>query len=87
MILERRGNGRVPRETGLGGVPPPPAAPRKPRAAAKLPSGSPARKPGRQPRSNPGHGPAHGVWSGGRPRGAAGVPAVWDHQPSAARDP
>uniref|UniRef100_A0A8C9CTT9 Mitogen-activated protein kinase 15 n=1 Tax=Phocoena sinus TaxID=42100 RepID=A0A8C9CTT9_PHOSS len=60
MILERRGNGRVPRETGLGGVPTPPVPPLKPRAAAKLPSGSPARKPGRRPRSNPGHGPAHG---------------------------
>ncbi|KAJ8778081.1 hypothetical protein J1605_013941 [Eschrichtius robustus] len=66
MILERRGNGRVPRETGLGGVPPPPAAPLKPRAAAKLPSGSPARKPGRRPRSNPGHGPAHDVPGGAK---------------------
>ncbi|XP_059971727.1 mitogen-activated protein kinase 15 [Mesoplodon densirostris] len=66
MILERRGNGRVPRETGLGVVPTPPAPPLKPRAAAKLPSGSPARQPGRRPRSNPGHVPEHDVPGGAK---------------------
>uniref|UniRef100_A0A8C6E8V1 Mitogen-activated protein kinase 15 n=1 Tax=Moschus moschiferus TaxID=68415 RepID=A0A8C6E8V1_MOSMO len=52
MILERKGHGRLPKETGLGGGPPP-------RAEARLPSGSPAWNPGRRPRSNPGHGPVH----------------------------
>ncbi|KAM9690495.1 mitogen-activated protein kinase 15 isoform 2-T2 [Dama dama] len=53
MILERRGHGRLPKETGLGGSPP------TPEPEAQLPSGSPAWNPGRRPRSNPGHGPVH----------------------------
>ncbi|XP_043340268.1 mitogen-activated protein kinase 15 isoform X3 [Cervus elaphus] len=53
MILERRGHGRLRKETGLGGSPP------TPEPEAQLPSGSPAWNPGRRPRSNPGHGPVH----------------------------
>ncbi|OWK04162.1 hypothetical protein Celaphus_00016127 [Cervus elaphus hippelaphus] len=53
MILERRGHGRLRKETGLGGSPP------TPEPEAQLPSGLPAWNPGRRPRSNPGHGPVH----------------------------
>uniref|UniRef100_A0A452FMU5 Mitogen-activated protein kinase 15 n=1 Tax=Capra hircus TaxID=9925 RepID=A0A452FMU5_CAPHI len=53
MILERRGHGRFPKETGLGDGSP------TPEPEAQLPSGSPALNPGRRPRNNPGHGPVH----------------------------
>ncbi|KAI4539953.1 hypothetical protein MG293_010348 [Ovis ammon polii] len=53
MILERRGHGRFPKETGLGGGSP------TPEPEAQLPSDSPALNPGRRPRNNPGHGPVH----------------------------
>ncbi|KAM7236819.1 hypothetical protein CapIbe_012491 [Capra ibex] len=53
MILERRGHGRFPKETGLEDGSP------TPEPEAQLPSGSPALNPGRRPRNNPGHGPMH----------------------------
>ncbi|XP_070238587.1 mitogen-activated protein kinase 15 isoform X1 [Bos mutus] len=53
MILERRGHGRLSKETGLGGGPP------TPEPEAQLPSGSPALNSGRRPRNNPGLGPVH----------------------------
>ncbi|XP_045018689.1 mitogen-activated protein kinase 15 isoform X2 [Bubalus bubalis] len=53
MILERRGHGRLPKETGLGGGPP------TPEPEAQLPSGSPALNSGRRPRNNPGLCPVH----------------------------
>ncbi|XP_068840211.1 mitogen-activated protein kinase 15 [Capricornis sumatraensis] len=52
-ILERRGHGRFPKETGLGGGSP------TPEPEAQLPSDSPALNPGCRPRNNPGHGPVH----------------------------
>ncbi|CAK7289581.1 Mitogen-activated protein kinase 15 [Vulpes lagopus] len=60
MILERRGDGRVPGEKGLGGTPrgAEPSGPRahllKPRAIRQPSPGSPAQKPGRRPQSGPG---------------------------------
>ncbi|XP_038411693.1 mitogen-activated protein kinase 15 isoform X2 [Canis lupus familiaris] len=65
MILERRGDGRVPGEKGLGGTPreTEPSGPRahllKPRAIHQLSPGSPAQKPGRRPQSSPGRQGAH----------------------------
>ncbi|XDB57309.1 PREDICTED: mitogen-activated protein kinase 15 isoform X2 [Capra hircus] len=83
MILERRGHGRFPKETGLGDGSP------TPEPEAQLPSGSPALNPGRRPRNNPGHGPVHGAWSGGRCVGPptasnAGllIPGVWSPDPT-----
>ncbi|XP_041624681.1 mitogen-activated protein kinase 15 isoform X1 [Vulpes lagopus] len=60
MILERRGDGRVPGEKGLGSTPrgAEPSGPRahllKPRAIRQPSPGSPAQKPGRRPQSGPG---------------------------------
>lgn len=83
MILERRGHGRLSKETGLGGGPP------TPEPEAQLPSGSPALNSGRRPRNNPGLGPVHGAWSGGRCVGpptasSAGLltPGVWSPDPT-----
>lgn len=67
MILERRGNCRIPREKRLGGAPPgaepsapqPQAPPRKPRAAPLLPSGWTAQHPGHRPQNSPDHDSAH----------------------------
>ncbi|XP_070320459.1 mitogen-activated protein kinase 15 isoform X3 [Odocoileus virginianus] len=53
MILERKGHGHLPKETGLGDSPP------TPEPEAQLPLGSPAWNPGGRPRSNPGHRPVH----------------------------
>ncbi|XP_034867981.1 mitogen-activated protein kinase 15 [Mirounga leonina] len=67
MILERRGNSRIPREKGLGGTPvgAEPGAPQpqahllNPRAVPQLPPGSPTQNAGRRPQSSLGHQSAH----------------------------
>nr|XP_019567770.1 PREDICTED: mitogen-activated protein kinase 15 isoform X2 [Rhinolophus sinicus] len=77
MILERKGNCRIPREKCLGGAPLgaepsaplPQAHPLKPRAAPQLPSGRTARDPGHRPQNSPGHEPARDT-----PDGAKDVP-------------
>ncbi|XP_040481500.1 mitogen-activated protein kinase 15 [Ursus maritimus] len=68
MVLERRGNSRVPREKGLGGTAPgaQPSAPRpqapllKSRVVPQPAPGSPPQNSGRRPPSSPGYQRAHG---------------------------
>uniref|UniRef100_A0A452RBT7 Mitogen-activated protein kinase 15 n=1 Tax=Ursus americanus TaxID=9643 RepID=A0A452RBT7_URSAM len=74
MVLERRGNSRVPREKGLGGTAPgaQPSAPRpqapllKSRVVPQPAPGSPPQNSGRRPPSSPGHQRAHGVACGAK---------------------
>ncbi|XP_032982165.1 mitogen-activated protein kinase 15 isoform X1 [Rhinolophus ferrumequinum] len=77
MILERKGNCRIPREKRLGDAPPgaepsaplPQAYPLKPRAAPQMPLGWTAQDPGHRPQNSPGHDPEHDT-----PGGAKNVP-------------
>lgn len=67
MILERRGNCRIPKRLGDGPLGAersaqlPQEHPLKPRAAPLLPSGCTAQDPGHRPQNSPDHAPVHGV--------------------------